>query len=217
MTKADHITAIAELAESERVFTTAQAERIGIPRDALHDSAESGRLERVMRGAYRMVGSGSSYLDELTATWKLTAPSAFTHERIQYSAWDGVVVGGHTAAAVLEIGNFQLSPYRFYASKRINSRNPLASFAKRSVPRAEVTFIHGLPVTRAERTIVDLVRDQEDLSLVADALRDAAYKDRGFDFGKLKSMLRQAYQPRVSTQLYEGLLADAAITEGRQG
>ena len=56
-----HLGAIALLSESEGVFTTAQAERMGVPRDALHDAVESGRLERIMRGAYRMIGSGSLY------------------------------------------------------------------------------------------------------------------------------------------------------------
>lgn len=75
-----HLGAIALLSESEGVFTTAQAERMGVPRDTLHDAVESGRLERIMRGAYRMIGSGSSYTDGLVAAWKLTAPARFAHE-----------------------------------------------------------------------------------------------------------------------------------------
>lgn len=35
MTYSDHITAMNELSSSEGVFTTAQAQRLGIPRDAL--------------------------------------------------------------------------------------------------------------------------------------------------------------------------------------
>lgn len=80
MKHSNHIEKIAELSESEGVFTTAQAARMGIPRDALHDAVESGRLVRVVRGAYRMVGSGSSFTDELAAIWKLTAPATFSHE-----------------------------------------------------------------------------------------------------------------------------------------
>lgn len=51
MRYSNHIGAIAELSESEGVFTTAQAARMGVPRDALHDAVESGRLGRVVRGA----------------------------------------------------------------------------------------------------------------------------------------------------------------------
>ena len=42
MVRANHLEAIAQLSESEGVFITAQAGRIGIPRDALHDAVESG-------------------------------------------------------------------------------------------------------------------------------------------------------------------------------
>lgn len=40
----------------------------------------------------------------------------------------------------------------------------------REVARDEVSFASGFPVTTPERTIFDLVADDEDLSLVADAL-----------------------------------------------
>lgn len=209
-----HIAKIAELSESEGVFTTAQAGRMGIPRDALHDAVESGRIERVMRGAYRMVGAGSSYADELLAVWKLTNPSAFTHERMRYSNWDGIAIGGHTAASLLGFGDFHLSPYRLYAQKRINSRNPLASFAKRCIQRDEVSFVQGMPVTRAERTIADLVHDDEDTSLVADALRDAAYQNRGFDFKMLKELLGQDNSSGRGSGIYEVLLGGTQLVDG---
>lgn len=89
MGASNHVGAIARLSESEGVFTTAQAKRMGIPGDALHDAVESGRFERIVRGAYRMVGSGSSFTDELAAIWKLTAPAKFSHERTRVPEWDG--------------------------------------------------------------------------------------------------------------------------------
>lgn len=180
---------IAELAESEGVFTTAQAARMGVCRDALHDAVVSGRLERIMRGAYRLVGSGATWTDELAAIWKLTAPAKFTHERMQATMWDGIAVGGSSAAAVLDIGDLHLNPYRIYTPKRFNSRNKAASFATRRIDRDEVTFKNSLPVTLPERTVFDLVADDEDLSLVADVLRDACKGNERFDFKKLETLL----------------------------
>ena len=133
MIRADHIRAIAELSESEGVFTTAQAARLGITRDALHDAAESGRLERVMRGAYRLVGSGSAHTDELAAIWKLTDPARFTWERMRPDAWDGIAIGGTTAASLQGIGDFFASPYRIFSPKRINSRLKEATFSVRRI------------------------------------------------------------------------------------
>lgn len=189
MKKCDHISSIAELSESEGVFTTAQAAKMGIPRDALHDAEKAGRAVRLVRGAYRLVGSGLKQTDELAAIWKLTVPDGFTHERAQPQAWDGIAIGGATAASLLGIGDFYLSPYRIYAPRRINSRNKVVSFAVRNVARDEVSFESGLPVTLPERTIFDLVVDDEDSSLVADALRDACSGDRRFNLDKLKTLL----------------------------
>jgi hypothetical protein len=211
MKYSSHIEAIAELSESEGIFTTAQAARMGIPRDALHDAVESGRLVRVVRGAYRMVGSGSSFTDELAAVWKLTAPSRFTHERARVADWDGIAVGGSTASALLGIGDLQLSPYRLYAPRRASARNPNASFAKREVARDEVSFESGLPVTRPERTVFDLVADDEDLSLVADVLGDASRKYPGFDYGKLQGLLEGRYGKRRGRGIFKGLMEDAGL------
>ena len=187
MIRADHIRAIAELSESEGVFTTAQAARLGITRDALHDAAESGRLERVMRGAYRLVGSGSAHTDELAAIWKLTDPARFTWERMRPDAWDGVAIGGITAASLQGIGDFFTSPYRIYSSKRINSRLKEATFSVRKINPQDVAWVRGLPLTRPERTLVDLCLDNEDPSLIADAYRDA--ERAGLDFARLGELV----------------------------
>ena len=48
MKKRDHISSIIEIAESEGVFTTAQAARLDIPRDTLHDACVSGRLSALL-------------------------------------------------------------------------------------------------------------------------------------------------------------------------
>ena len=109
MKYANNIAAIDELSASEGVFTTAQAQRLGISRNALSHACKVGRLERVAHGAYRLSGAPSSETDELAAIWKLTASTAFSWER--QAKWDGVAVGGSTAAWLLGIGDFHLSPY----------------------------------------------------------------------------------------------------------
>lgn len=150
----NHVGAIARLSESEGVFTTAQAKRMGIPRDALHDAVESGRLE---------------------------------------------------------IGDPHLSPYRIYASRRMNTRNPSASFARREVARNEVMFASGLPVTCPERTVFDLVVDDEELSLVADVLGDASRKFPDFDYGRLQRLLEGRYGERRGRGIHQGLMEDSGL------
>ena len=58
MKYANNIAAIDELSASEGVFTTAQAQRLGISRNALSHACKVGRLERVAHGAYRCAELG---------------------------------------------------------------------------------------------------------------------------------------------------------------
>ncbi|MEG0419109.1 MAG: type IV toxin-antitoxin system AbiEi family antitoxin domain-containing protein [Gordonibacter sp.] len=178
-----------ELSASEGVFTTAQALRFGVPRNVVAKACEAGGLVRIAHGAYRMAGTPASQLDDLVAIWKLTDPSKMTHERMPVAAWDGVAVAGSTAASILGIGDFYLSPYRILAPRRFGSRNTETRFGARSIQRDDVSFVHGIPVTRTERTLIDLVLDGEDPSLVQDALSDARVK--GLDEERLEHLVSQ--------------------------
>ncbi|MBR3328492.1 MAG: type IV toxin-antitoxin system AbiEi family antitoxin domain-containing protein [Atopobiaceae bacterium] len=181
MSRESHISTIAELVQSEGgVFTAAQAARLGVPRDALSHAMRAGRLERVVRGAYRLVGTAPSELDLAAALWKLTAPASFTHERM--GRWDGIVVGGATAAFALGIGDLHPYPCRMYAPHLIRSKFPGMSAAVRRVDERDVTFRFGTPVTRAERTVLDLSLDGEDPSLVANVLAGAERRLSRADF-----------------------------------
>ena len=158
MTYSDHIAAMNELSSSEGVFTTAQAHRLGIPRDALAHACAAGRAERICRGAYRLAGTQSRETDAL-------------------------------AASLQGIGDFFASPYRIYAPRRINSRLEAATFAARAINAEDVSWEQGLPLTRPERTLIDLCLDSEDPSLIADAYRDA--RDIGLDYERLGKLVRE--------------------------
>lgn len=228
MMNKSNMAAIEDLALSEGgVFTTAQAARLGIPRDALAYAARSGRIERIAQGAYRLAATADDGLDELRAAWKLTAPSRFSHERVRGEGWDGVAVCGPTASYVLGIGDFYASPYHIAAPKRINSRRPGVRFVRADVAREDVVWLGGLPVTRPEVTIAELVRLGEDPSLVADAFVDAVrkYGATTLDIDRVEALLgKRAYEqvsgnagirqegPRRLTRLDE--LGHVAIVEG---
>ena len=188
MKRRDNRAIINELSASERVFTTSQAKRLGVTRDALAKACAAGNLVRVVHGAYRMAGVPPTEIDELIAIWKLTKPALFFHERASRELWDGIVVSGHTAASMLGIGDFYLSPYRLTAPYRMRSNASSATFVTRRVERKDVSFSEGLPVTMPERTLVDLVLDDEDPSLVNDALIDA--REKGVDEARLEELVR---------------------------
>ena len=99
--------------------------------------------------------------------------------------WDGIAIGGSTAASLQELGDFYLSPYRIYAPQRINPRVKSANFAIRKIDIEDVTWIKGLPVTRPERTLVDLCLDNEEWSLVEDAFNSAS----NLNFARLEEIV----------------------------
>lgn len=196
MIRRDYTSALAELSASEGVFTTAQAARFDIPRNVLAKACAAGKLERIAQGAYRSTFSAAQQTDEPAAIWKLTAPGKLSHERMQRGDWDGVAIGGTTAAALLGIGDFYLSPYRIFAPKRFNTRNTDAHFGIRHISRDDVSFAHGFPVTKTERTLVDLVLDNEDPSLIQNAYSDALQS--GLSEAKLAQLVETECKGRHS-------------------
>ena len=81
----------------------------------------------------------------------------------------------------------------------------------REVARDEASFASGLPVTTPERTIFDIVADDEDLSLVADALHGACVGGRPFDFNKLEALSHGKYGKNKANRILASLLADDGI------
>ena len=160
-------------------------------------------------GAYRLMGSGFEETDELLALWKLTAPKLFAHERLAH--WDGICVGGSSVAYLNGMGDFHLSPYRFYSKKRINSGNPSARFGIRDIDRKDVSIERGIPVTRPERTIFDLMLDREDPSLIVDALRAAVNQNSSFDYDRLQEIFIEKHGTAKGGIIFKSLLADSGI------
>lgn len=192
--------------------TRTHAARLGITAKALSQAVASGRAERIAHGAYRLAGVPATERDHVTAIWKLTASAKFTHERM--AAWDGIVIGGTSAANILGIGDFRLSPYRIYARNRINSRIADASFAVRAVDEEDIAWVDSLPITKAERTLVDLCLDFEDPSLIGDALRDAARKR--LDYDRLVLLTSQESGKGAAGQLLGQLGEAAARIKGEE-
>lgn len=200
-----NISSIKELALSEGgVFTTAQAARLDIPRDALAYAARSGRIERIAQGAYRYASAEDDGYDELRALWKLTNPDSFSYERMSRNAWDGVAICGPTASAILEIGDLYATPYHISVPRRFNSRKAGVIYIRHDISRDDITWIKGLPVTTPAATIATLVWEHEDPSLVADVFTDAVrkYGATTLNIRNLEEMLGEARYK----QLLEGAL-----------
>jgi len=187
MKTADIDLALGEISAGQwGMLTATQARARGINRSNLAHREGDGRLERLAHGVYRQGGSPSRPLDDLRAAWLSTNPAKLAHER---TADPDVIVGSAAGALVHRIGGIDPLPYRLITRDRRQTQRQEIAYSQRPVGREDVTVRDGLPVTTVERTIADLLRDYGDISLVADALRDATRMDRELDEGRLAHLL----------------------------
>lgn len=208
MKKRDNRAEISELAASEDgVFTSGQAARFGIPRYALSQSTKAGYIDRMGHGAYRLAATMDDGLDSLRAVYKLTSPESFTYER-RGSGFDGVAACGATAAYVLDVGNLRPTPWEIATPTRFNSRREGVRFRTERLTIDDVMWARGIPVTKPERTISDLVAADVDFSLVSDVFLDSvrSYGSGPFDISRLESLL--------GSKLYQRLCVASGLEPG---
>ncbi|MBK7822869.1 MAG: hypothetical protein IPJ61_17855 [Tessaracoccus sp.] len=98
------------------------------------------------------------------------------------------VISGESAARLRGIGDFRATRSEFTTPTRRQTQRPDVHYRTRVLPEQDVTIRDGLPVTTRKRTIADLVEDRQDLSLIGDALRDAAGQSR-LDSDRLAELL----------------------------
>ncbi|BDZ52764.1 hypothetical protein GCM10025867_50050 (plasmid) [Frondihabitans sucicola] len=198
------------------MLTTAQANERGISRANLVNREGDGRLERMVHGVYRLGGSASSPLDDIRAAWLSTNPTPLAHERV--GAPD-VVVGSAAAALIHGIGDLDALPYLMISPERHSTRRTDITYSTRDLDPGDVVVRDGLPVTSVERTIADLLRDHGDLSLIADALRDAIDARADLDETRMATLLaplarRYKLREGDGAGLYARLLAEASRDDG---
>lgn len=169
------------------MVTSAQAGMHSITRLDLSRLATEGQLERLAHGVYKDAGAPAGPHDDLKAAWLSTDPKTMGEARIKDLA-NGVVVAGESAADLHGIGNFRALRHEFVSPARRQSQRSAIRYRQRTLDPRDVTLVDGLPVMTMERTIADLIEEVGDLSLVADALRDASRK-RNLDLDRLRSLL----------------------------
>ena len=169
------------------MVTSAQASAVGVNRLTLARLTESGHLKRLAHGVYLDAGAPETELDDLRAAWLSTDPKPLAHDRLR-AAERGVVVARELAARLHRIGDFRVLTNDFVYPSRRQSQRAQIRFRQRALDPQDITVVEGLPVMTIERTIADLVEDHTDLSLVADALRDAS-EIRILDLDRLSQLL----------------------------
>lgn len=154
------------------LFTSAQAAAHGVSRLNLSRLTEAGLLGRVAHGVYRDAGVAGDQFEGLRAAWLAIIPKVEAGVRLQ-SRTDDAIVSGTSAAFLHGIGDLREERHEFTSSVRRQSQREGVRISTRYIGNEDITIRHGLPTTTVERTLVDLVVDRVDLSLVAKALGDA--------------------------------------------
>jgi hypothetical protein len=188
MESKDALRVLAELTSYQwGMVTSAQASMQGITRLDLSRLAKAGHLKRLSHGVYMHSGTPGNQFDTLRAAWLSTEPKLMGETRIKDRA-NGVVVAGPSAARLHGIGDLWADRHEFVTPQRRQSQRFEIRYRQRSLDAQDVVLVEGLPAMTIERTISDLVEEVGDLSLVADALRDASLK-RNLDVPRLQDLL----------------------------
>ena len=208
---------LAEVTESQwGMVTTAQARTQGIDHMTLKRLNDDGHLIRLIHGVYRSTGAPSAEHEELRAAWLATEPRRLALERLRDDR-PGIVVSGESAARLHGIGDLRATRSEFTSPTRRQSQRLDVRYRTRDLPREDVTVRYGLPATTRERTIADLVEDRQDLSTVAEALRDAT-RQSALDIERLTELLaplarRNGCAAGDGAALLEKLARSAGIDE----
>lgn len=172
----DSLNILNDLSASQRgVFTSAQARSMGVSKLALSRLESRGHIERMMHGVYRSCAVPSFREEEVWAAWLTLDPSTPAWERPRDAM--GAVASHGTAAWLLGLGELSPAPITFTLPERKQTRRQGLRLFKGDVSEDELTVIAGIPTTNPARTVLDLLDDGEDLSLVANVLKDAAEAD----------------------------------------
>lgn len=171
MKSLDALNILNDLSASQQgVFTAAQARNFGIERLALSRLEAHGQIERVAHGVYRSCAAPSFREEDVWAAWLALYPETLVWERRRDGSQGAA--SHRTAAWLLQLGELTPAPVTFTLPVRKQTRRDGMRLVKAPIRPEEVTTVKGIPTTVPARTILDLLRDGEDLSLVANVFSD---------------------------------------------
>ncbi len=126
-------------------FSTSQAEELGVDRRYLTHHVDSGNLERVSRGIYRLRNYPSHPFEDVMATvlW------------VGY----GAAASHDTALAIYGLGDAMPPVIHITVPRRFRGNRRGVVIHLALLPACDVTVRDGIPLTTPLRTILDVVSD----------------------------------------------------------
>jgi hypothetical protein len=155
------------------LVTRAQAGHAGVPDRELLRYLCARDLERVAHRVYRFRRDLDDLHQPLWAAWLQLDPASTAAERVAGPGVPDAVVSHESAADLYWIGNLYADIHTFTVSEpRTSSRGDVRLVAAPLGPD-EWEVVDGLPVTRPQRIVADLLKDSHDGSHVGTVALDA--------------------------------------------
>jgi predicted transcriptional regulator of viral defense system len=201
---------VVDLAEGQwGLVTSAQARLSGVSRVQLARLVDDSVLIRLAHGVYVLRAAvGTEHL-ELRAAWLGLDPERMAADRLR-NRTDGAVVSHASAARLHQLGDLDADRHEFTLAGRKQSRRSDVRLHRGVLQAEDVAIVAGLPVTRPERVVVDLLSDRHDGEHVAGVLAGAV-ASRSIDLERLAPWLepfaaRFGFPARAGEQVLDHLL-----------
>jgi len=164
-------------ADQYGLITTALARTHGVDGVTLLRLCDADLLGNVGRGVYLLPGAVRPSHLEIRVAWLRLDPARPAWERDGRGKKDGVV--SHRSACLLhELGDIPAPKVELTVPGRLTTREQWVVLHRHPGPLDpdEIVVVDGLPVTSAERTIVDLLQDGADAGHVGGVVVDAEHR-----------------------------------------
>lgn len=148
------------------VFTTDQAHKVGVSNVVLHYYASRGRLIRVSHGVYRLPETASLDLESMIKDKLIMVPQAIVCMKTALQLFD--LIDESPAKIHLMVPSENVPKRALMNVKLFRT--------KRNLYKRSIIKFRGIPVTTVERTIIDLLRFEQPISLAIDVFKRAQNK-----------------------------------------
>lgn len=196
------LTRIRDLAEGQwGLVTLQQARAAGVAWRSLTRLVETGLLERVAHGVYRVRGAAEPDHLDLRAAWLQLNPAHPAWQRLDDP--DVAVVSHASAASLYGVGDLRADVHEFTIPERRQTRRSDVRIHRGTVPQDRRILLVGLPTTRAGWMIGQLLADHVDVDAVAQITREVL--ERVLDYPRVVAEAVGPYAARFGLELGDGV------------
>ncbi|MFF5247536.1 type IV toxin-antitoxin system AbiEi family antitoxin domain-containing protein [Streptosporangium sp. NPDC000095] len=154
------------------LVTAAQAKTAGLSAVDLLRLVDAGFLESVGHGVYLITSAVQPEHLDIKVAWLRLEPRQPAWRRHSIETYGGVISHG-SACELHQLGDLPTSMVEISAPRRRTTREQGVRIHRADFEPADVVLVDGLPVTTAERTVVDLLTAHVDGAHIGGVIADA--------------------------------------------